>query len=50
MPRSGGGTIMNYLDVEGNVVHKVSSGRKPIKVINDDGDYKILTTTREEEI
>jgi len=50
MPRAGGGTIMNYLDAEGNVVHKVSNGRKPIKVTNNKGDYKILTTTREEEI
>ncbi len=50
MPRSGGGTIMNYLDAEGNVVHKVNSGRKPIKVLNNKGDYEILTTTREEEI
>jgi len=50
IPRAGGGTIMNYLDSEGNVVHRVINRRKPIKIIDEDGNYKILTTTREEEI
>ena len=50
IPRAGGGTIMKYLDSEGNVVHEVSTGRKPIKILDQEGNYEILTTTREEEI
>ena len=50
IPRAGGGTIIKYLDSEGNVVHKVSTGRKPIKILDQDGNYEILTKTREEEI
>ena len=49
MPRSGGGTIMNYLDSEGNVVHQVSTSRIPV-TLKKNGTYKVLTTTREEEI
>ena len=49
MPRSGGGTIMNYLDAEGSVVHKVSTSRIPV-TLNTDGTYKVITTTREEEV
>ena len=49
MLREGGGTIMKYLDSEGNVVHKVSTSRIPV-TLKEDGDYDVLTTTREEEI
>ena len=49
MSRSGGGTIMNYLDAEGSVVHKVSTSRIPV-TLNTDGTYKVITTTREEEV
>jgi len=49
MPRAGGGTIMNYLDSEGNVVHRVSTSRIPV-ILNKNGTYKVLTTTREIDI
>ena len=49
MLRESGGTIMNYLDAEGNVVHKVSTSRIPVTLKND-GTYETLTTTKEEEI
>ena len=49
MLRESGGTTMNYLDAEGNVVHKVSTSRIPVTLKND-GTYETLTTTKEEEI
>ena len=49
MPRAGGGTIINYLNEKGDVIHQVSSGRKPV-TLNKDGTYKELTETKEVEI
>ena len=49
MPRSGGGTVINYLNEKGDVIHQVSSGRKPV-TLNKDGTYKELTETKEVEI
>ena len=49
MPRAGGGTIIKYLNAEGDVIHQVSSGRKPI-TLRKNGTYKKLTETKEVKI
>ncbi len=49
MPRAGGGTIIKYLNAEGDVIHQVSSGRKPI-TLRKNGTYKKLTATKEVKI
>lgn len=48
-PRTGGGTIIKYLNSEGDVIHEVSSGRKPI-TLKKNGSYKEITETKEVEI
>ena len=49
MPRAGGGTIIKYLNAKGDVIHQVSSGRKPI-TLRKNGTYKELTGTKEVKI
>ena len=48
-PKTGGGTIIKYLNSEGDVIHEVSSGRKPI-TLKKNGSYKEITETKEVEI
>ena len=49
VPTLGGGTVIKYLNKDGNVVHQVNSGRKPI-TLNKDGTYTDLTRTKEVKI
>ena len=46
IPSLGGGSLIKYLDKEGEVVHQVTTSRKPITLKND-GTYTEIKTTRE---
>ena len=49
IPTASGGTKFEYLDASGNVIHSVSTSRKPVK-LNNDGGATVLTATREMDV
>lgn len=49
IPTDSGGTKFEYLDASGNVIHSVSSSRKPVK-LNNNGVATVLTATREMDV
>lgn len=46
IPTDSGGTTFEYLDKDGNVVHSLTTSRKPVK-LSSDGTATTLTETRE---
>ena len=49
MPTLGGGSVIRYLNKDGDVIHTVSTSRKPV-TLNKNGTYKELTETKEVKI